>query len=166
MTSPRLCWLLTCGSRVTSSCRQHLTCGSRVSVPLTFWTRSTVNIDQSTVNTAGSQTGFGLGRSRPGRAKHVACYDAATSWPWASTGPWSMAHAPRWTDVPVYGGPRLLPVSRVHPSPLCLWFTCTGFMHGWLLPTASLLVSLRGGVGVQLVRGKASPGHGDHDAGV
>ena len=27
-----------------------------------------------------------------------------------------MAHAPRWTDVPVYGGPRLLPVSRVHPS--------------------------------------------------
>ena len=100
-------------------------------MPLTCGARSTVNIDQSMVNTAGSQTGFGLGRSGPGRARHVACCDAATSRPWASTGPWSTTHGPWWTDAPVYGGPRLLPVSRVHPSLLCLWFTCTGFMHGW-----------------------------------
>jgi len=100
-------------------------------VSLTCGARSTVIVDQSTINTAGSQTGFGLGRSGPGRAGHVACCDAATSRPWASTGPWSMTHGPRWTDAPVYGGPRLLLVNRVHPPLLYLWFTCTRFTCGW-----------------------------------
>ena len=50
MTSPRLRWLLTCGSCVMSAWRQHLTCGLRVSVPLTCGTRATVLVDQSTAN--------------------------------------------------------------------------------------------------------------------
>ena len=89
-----------------------------------------------------------------------------------------MVHGPWWTDAPVYGGPRLLPVSRVHPPLLCLWFTCTGFMHGWpargVFPCFShggaaasgeLTMSLRGGAGVQLGREKATPGYGDCDGG-
>ena len=56
--------------------------------------------------------GFGLGL-----AHHVACYDKATSRPWASTGPWSTARGLRWTHAPVYGGPLLLLVNRVHLSP-------------------------------------------------
>ena len=56
---------------------------------------------------------------------------------------------------------------------------CTGCTHGWpargVFPCFSrgdapasgeLAVSLRGSAGVQLGRGKASPGHGDHDSGV
>ena len=59
-----------------------------------------------------------MGRSGLGRAVHVARCDAATSRPWALTGPWSMAA--------VYGGlsgaspwtTDWSMVDRVHPSPL------------------------------------------------
>ena len=67
---------------------------------------------------------FGLGS-----AHHVACCGAATSRPWASTGLWSTARGPRWTHAPVYGGPPLLPVNRVHTSPLTLVSTCTGCLR-------------------------------------
>ena len=94
-----------------------------------------VNIDQSTVNMAGSQTGFGLGRSGPGRAEHVARCDAATSWPWAliglrpQRGPHRVAH----------GGPALIVhgptvgrmVDQVHHLFSLARLTCTELTHGW-----------------------------------
>jgi hypothetical protein len=48
----------------------------------------------------------------------------------------------RWTRALVHGGPRLLPVNRVHPSPLSLWSACTGCMCEWLV-RGSLCFHLR-----------------------
>jgi hypothetical protein len=72
----------------------------------------------------------------------------------------------------VYGGPGPPLFSQARSL-------CTEFIRGLsargvspaspaaaLLPAASSLVNLHGGAGVQLGRGKASLGHGDHDAGV
>ena len=78
-----------------------------------------VNVDQSMVNMDRSQTGFGLGRSGPGRAgtwraaalpRHglgppLGC--GLRLWAWA----WLMVDQ----DASVHG-PRLLPVNHVHPS--------------------------------------------------
>jgi hypothetical protein len=72
----------------------------------------------------------------------------------------------------VYGGPGPPFFSQARSM-------CTEFIRGWpargcslvspavvLLPAASSLVSLRGGAGIQLRWGKASPGNGEHDAGI
>ena len=89
---------------------------------LTGGARSTVSVDQSTVNIGRVRTGpvglrVGPVWAGPGRAVHVARCDAATSRPWALTGPWSMAA--------VYGGlsgagpwtTDWSMVDRVHLSP-------------------------------------------------
>ena len=104
-----------------------------------------VNVDQSTVNTAGSQTGFGLGRSGPGRAEHVACCDAATSRPWAfiglcpQRGSHRMAH-----DGPalmVHGPTVGRMVDQVHRLFSLARLTCTEFTHGWPVREEALCFS-------------------------
>jgi hypothetical protein len=141
-----------------------------------------VNIDQSTVNTAGSQTGFGLGRSGPGQGEHVAICDAATSCPWALTGPRvqavgvSTAHGGpmfmvhgsqtslRWTESTLHllGAVHVHRVhTRVTDEGEVRCFSCGG------APTSSeLAVSPYGGAGVRLGRGKTYLGHGDCVGGV
>ena len=60
--------------------------------------------------------------------------------------------------------PGVVLVHRVHT-----WVAGEGvfpcFSHGGAAASGELAVSLRGGAGVQLGRGKASLGHGDHDSG-
>ena len=135
---------------------------------------------RSTVNTAGSQTGFGLGRSGPGRAEHVACCDAATSRPWALIG----LHPQHGSHCVAHGGPALMVhgltagrmVDQVHRLFSLARLTCTELTHGWPARGCSPVffrggapvddecpVSLRGSAGVRLGRGKASPGHDSHD---
>ena len=116
-------------------------------------------------------------------ARHVACCGAATSWPWASTRLWSST-----VGVSVaHGGPRdagpwtadRSTVVRVYPSSLrrgpCAPSSRVCGRRGEkssvspaavLSPAASSLVSPRGGVGVQLRRGKVSSRRGDYDGGV
>jgi hypothetical protein len=70
----------------------------------------------------------GLGRAGPNTWQAVAL-------PCRSRGPplgLVHKHGLRWAQALVYGGQRLLPVNRVHPSPLSLWSACTGCMCMWL----------------------------------
>ena len=136
VTSPRLCWLLTCGSRVTSARCHHLTCGSRVSVPLTCGARSTVNDDRSTVNQVGSRLGFGgPGRgwiwAGPARThgKLWRYHIVAMGSHWASSTVRPTPCGSRWTHV---HGPWTVgwsSVDRVHPLSLLAWLTCTKCRH-------------------------------------
>ena len=131
---------------------------------------------------AGSELGrlgFGLGRSGPGQAEHVACCDATTSQSWALIGLWSMAT--------VYSGPSdagpwttdWSTVDRVHPSPPRRGpgtpgaraggrrggvFPCS--LSGGLHAGGELAVSPRGGAGVRLGRGIVPSHHSDCDGGV
>ena len=150
---------------------------------LTCGANSMVNIDQSTVNMVGSQTGFGLGRSGSGQAKHVACCGAAMSRPWALIGlrPQHGSHRV------AHGGPALLVhgpkvgsmVDRAHRHFSSARLMCTGcraalltlplllcFFHGALPPATCSPASSRNGSGIQLRWGKASPCHGNYDGGV
>jgi hypothetical protein len=98
---------------------------------LTCGARSTVNVDQSMVNTGLVQTrlvGLDSGRADPDTWQAVAL-------PRRSRGPpLGLVHKQglRWAQALVYGGLRLLPVNRVHPSPLSVWSACTGCMCVWL----------------------------------
>ena len=131
---------------------------------------------------AGSELGrlgFGLGRSGLGRAKHVACYEAATSRPWARIGLWSTAV--------VYGGPIAAgpwttdwsTVDRVHPSPPRRGPGTPGAraggrrggvfpysLPGGLHASGELAVSPHGGAGVRLGRGIVPSHRCDYDGGV
>ena len=176
MTSPRLCWLLTCGSRVTSA--------SDVWVQSVYatdrWVRSTVNGDRSTVNTGRVQTGpgqgsgwAGLGRTDPDtwhavvQPRHVhglllGCGLRFT----VDLG--VLVHGPqtglRWTESTL----RLPGVVQVYPVHLRV--TSEGevlcFSRGGAPAGGELAVSPCGGAGVRLGRGKTSPGHGDCVCGV
>ena len=147
---------------------------------LTCGDRSTVNVDQSTVNMGRvrlGRLGFGLGRSGPGRAEHVALYDAATSRSWALIrlrpqhgSRWTNAHGP-WTYGRAHGEPSppslLLGSAHVHRAHAGV--SVRGGVSPIFLPRRrscrrrASLVSLRGEAGAQLGRGKATLGHGDHD---
>ena len=171
---------------MTSARRHLLTCGSRVSVPLTCGARSTVNIDRSTVNQVGPQLGFGgpgygldLGRAGSDMWQAMALphrshgpplgfvhHSAHTAWLTVNSCSRSMD---RWL---VFGGPS-------PPFFLLAWFMCTGCRRVWparkdssaslpgMFPSVACSpVSFHSGVGVQLRWGKASSGLDDYDGGV
>ena len=171
--------LLTGGFRVTSSRRQHLTCGSSGSVSLTCGARSTVNVDQSTVNTGRVSTGPGQGwiwaGLGPPRGMLWRCHVMALGLYWAMVhGSRSTVNAsadPRWTASP-FGGPRppFSSLSVVHVHRVYEWA-----VQGRNFPSSLVVcsrrwrvspVSLTEGAGARLTWVEAPPSLGGHGGGI
>ena len=155
---------------------------------LTCWARSTVNIDRSTVNPDWVSNGLwrasgwaGLGPAGPD-TWHAVTQPRHSHGPPLGRGPrlagMSVAHGrPRragpWTVGWVLGGPSpplsslsVVHVHRVHGHVAGEGRCSPVSYRGGAPAGGELAVSPRGGSGVRLGRGKASPGHGDCVCGV
>ena len=152
-------------------------------MPLTCGARSTVNVDRSTVDMGRVLNGLWWAQVGPvwaelGRTcgKLWRCHIVVVGHHWAmvyglrsTVDQEALVHGPqtglRWTESTLLLSGVVL-VHRVHARVAGEGGCSPVSPAAVFLPAVSSLVSLYGGAGVQLGRGKASLGHSDHDAGV